>query len=769
MNSEKLAVTRETSADSLAARTYLCANLDHLGSGKAYLLHYDGEAGHFRVVTYGDAPFHADGYQILPLHLFPKNCGILAEPKHFTSLKPLARLCGALGMNTAAFESAISVPVGENPIQALLLFFSPEPVLWTEKLRRSLGNLALLYECQLAGQPDRNVIVHQGQRFKQLHEHSPDAILVVHLDLTILESNSSAAKLLRTDAPRLPGKSLCDFLPDEKSAEIVRNQLRRVVEAGALFFETSLHCHDHAVVHVDVYNSLLTIGGEPAVKMVLRDITEHKQALATIKRVNSQVVNILENTTDAYLSINNRFEIIYFNGRAERLFGRKRKKVIGKPLWDTIPDLATDFYKPIQDGIQKRRQGSHKGYYREKKRWLEIHLYPNPDGLSVYLRDITGREEAETEMRTLAEFPEHHPEPVLRIARNGDIAYANKAGQPLLTSWGRHVGDPLPDDMLTLHHEILNTRRFHEFEREYDGSIFSILLVPAPDLGHCYLYARDITRRVRAEQELVRHRDKLEELVRTRTEALAIARDQANQANRAKSAFLASMSHELRTPLNAIIGYAELLAEEAGEANLPRFKEDLEQIYNAGNFLLELINDILDLSKIEAGKIELHLAEFNLFELVKELQATLAPVARKGGNTLSIECSPDIGEMYSDRTRVRQCLLNLLSNACKFTENGTIRLIVHRDRSSQTHWLRFEVEDTGIGMTAEQVGRVFQAFTQADPSTASRYGGTGLGLAISRRLCRLMGGDISVTSTFGKGSVFTMRLPAKAPAPIPRR
>ncbi len=261
-----------------------------------------------------------------------------------------------------------------------------------------------------------------------------------------------------------------------------------------------------------------------------------------------------------------------------------------------------------------------------------------------------------------------------------------------------------------------------------------------------------------AKEQLEEANRTLEARVEDRTKLLAKAVKDAEEASKAKSSFLAKMSHELRTPLNAIIGYSEILREDAVDDGDTRTADDLDKVLNAARHLLGLINDVLDISKIEAGKMELFLETFELAKVVNEVIATASPLVSKKGNALTLDCPADIGTMHADATKLRQMLLNLLSNASKFTEKGTITLKVRRLPDGEN--IELAVIDTGIGMTPEQLGRLFQAFSQADASTASKYGGTGLGLAISKQFAQMMNGDIVVTSSPGVGSAFTIRLPA---------
>src|SRR3981189_1575546 len=261
------------------------------------------------------------------------------------------------------------------------------------------------------------------------------------------------------------------------------------------------------------------------------------------------------------------------------------------------------------------------------------------------------------------------------------------------------------------------------------------------------------TRTRELEKEIPHRKQAQEELLK--------AKYVAEEASRAKSTFLANMSHELRTPLNAIIGYSEMLEEEAEDSGTEATVQDLQKIKSAGKHLLALINDVLDLSKIEAGKMSLHLETFEVSGMIEEIVTTLQPAVEKNKNTLRVRLADDVGGMGADITKVRQILFNLLSNACKFTDHGTISVNVDQIRVAEREWIQFQVTDTGIGISEKQKKNLFQEFAQADASIARKYGGTGLGLAITHRFVQLMKGQINVESEPGQGAIFTVQLPTQ--------
>lgn len=381
------------------------------------------------------------------------------------------------------------------------------------------------------------------------------------------------------------------------------------------------------------------------------------------------------------------------------------------------------------------------------------------------MEDVTERRRAEADFRAIETYAQDIVdtvrEPLLILdktlrVQSGNRAFyhtflvsAEETENRLIYELGNGQWD-IPALRTLLEDIVPKSSVFNDFELEHDFPTLGrrVMLLNARKLqaGHhgelLVLAMEDVTERRRAEEEVAK------------------AKEASEIANRTKSLFLANMSHELRTPLNAIVGYSEMLQEEAVEQNLESFDSDLGKINASGRHLLALINDILDLSKIEAGKMELYLESFDLNALIDDVASTIQPMVVGNANTFNIVRPVDLGRMLADQVKVRQALYNLLSNAAKFTHEGTITLTAERQRMDSSEWVVFRVADTGIGLAAEKILRLFQDFTQADASTTRKFGGTGLGLALTRRFCQMMGGDVTVHSLPGEGSTFTIKLPA---------
>ena len=502
-----------------------------------------------------------------------------------------------------------------------------------------------------------------------------------------------------------------------------------------------------------------------------------KQQAQDIQESEERLRLTIDTALDAVISADSRGVITAWNAQAEQIFGRTSAEAIGQALDQTIiPDAYRDAHRRglahfIQTGegplLNQRIEIS--ALRRDGAEFpIELAIVPvqSQGGLafSAFVRDLTQSKKAEEEQERLSRYNQllldSTGEGIYGIDMEGRCTFLNQAASRMLGLSSEEVQGRNMHDLA--HHSRLDGSGYlaadcpifrataagkscrvdDDVFWHASGESFPVEYTSAPIISEgqkqgAVITFADITQRKQAEKELLD------------------ARDAAEESSRIKSQFLANMSHELRTPMNAILGYSEMLQEEAEEEHLDSFVPDLQKIQNAGKHLLALINDILDLSKVEAGKMELYLEDFNLTETVADVAGTVETLVTKKNNRLQVSCPADIGVMHGDLTKVRQSLFNLLSNAAKFTENGLISLTVRRENAAYL----FDVQDTGIGMTEEQVAGLFEAFAQADASTTRKYGGTGLGLAITRRFCRMMGGDVTVQSAPGAGSTFTMRLP----------
>jgi PAS domain S-box-containing protein len=522
------------------------------------------------------------------------------------------------------------------------------------------------------------------------------------------------------------------------------------------------------------------------------DITPGKKAELALREAQEHNELILDSAGEGIFGLDIEGRVTFYNRAAADMLGYRPDELLGKSMHETVHYAHADgtdydavgcpMRAAFHDGVTHHIDGEVLWHKDGTAFPVEYSATPisrdgNLVGAVVVFHDITARQAAETEIKRINFLSDI----ALELTESGywhvdysdpDYYYQSERAANILGDPAKEDGRYHLQDEWFAHLVEANPETADLTAERYQGAIDG----KYPSYNSIYAYKRPVDGRivwVHAFGKVVRdEHDKIRFMYgayqditaqKEAAEALARAKEAADAANQAKSAFLANMSHELRTPMNAILGYSEMLIEEAEDVDQEDFIPDLQKINKAGTHLLALINDVLDLAKVESGRMEAFAEDIDIDSLIDEVSGTAHPLIEKNNNTLSIERGQNLGKAHQDLTKLRQTLFNLLSNAAKFTHDGTITLHANRTEQAGVDWLTFAVSDTGIGIAADKIEHVFEEFTQADNSTTRDYGGTGLGLSISRRFCEMLGGDLTVKSALGEGSTFTICLPATLP------
>ena len=607
------------------------------------------------------------------------------------------------------------------------------------------------------------------EKYRTLLEDIKEGYYEIDLSGKLLEVNDTVLGMVGMTREEIIGSSFTRFTDPE---------------TGRQMFDTFQSVRESREPVKDIVYSIFSAQGNPTIlelsasvledddgqvigfRGIVRDITEKRHQEEQLRKLSQAV----EHSPSIVMIAKHNGAIEYVNPVFERITGYSLAEVRGKnprilQSGETSAEEYAEMWQQLAHGETWRGE-----FHNRKKNgetfWVSasISALSDADGrITHYIavqEDITEQKRIELEVLRQKQYFEalfnYSPVAIGMLDNAQTIVTVNPQFETLFgyssdQVMGREIDDLVVrkaerEEAVALTHAAFQgpvhgvARRLRRDGSLVDVELFAVpVVVRGEQLGALFLY-HDIS-------ELVK------------------ARRQAEEANRSKSTFLANMSHELRTPLNAILGYSELLIEDANDQEQTGFIPDLEKIRTAGEHLLLLINDVLDLSKIEAGRMDVHFEEFDVPTLVAEIVGTIQPLIEKNGNTLTVEVDPRLSTMQADQMKVRQAVHNLLSNAGKFTQDGQVALEALYEPAHEVAgqaWALIRVRDTGIGMTPEQAGKLFQPFVQADSSTTRRFGGTGLGLAITKHYCELMGGAIAVDSVYGEGTTFTIRLPLVA-------
>jgi signal transduction histidine kinase/CheY-like chemotaxis protein len=597
--------------------------------------------------------------------------------------------------------------------------------------------------------------------------------------LRVRSANRAFYQAFKVSAAETENRLIYELGSGQWGLPALRILLENIIPNSSVFDDFELE-HDFPGLgrRVMLLNARKLQAGDHGELLVLamEDVTERRRSEADLLAIETYAQNIVETVREPLLILDAALRVRSANRAFYQTFKVSSAETenrliyeLGNGQWD-IPALRTLLEDIIPassvfDDFELEHDFPEIGRRMMLLNARKLQAGHHGELLVLAMEDVTERRRTEADLKAIETYAQNIVEtvrePLLILDATLRVRSANRAFYQTFNVSSQETENRLIYELgngqwdipvlRTLLEDIIPASSvFDDFELEHDfpsiGRRMMLLNARKLQAGHhgelLVLAMEDVTERRRAEAEL------------------ATAQEASETANKSKSLFVANMSHELRTPLNAILGYSEMLLEEALDREEVQFSADLEKINAAGKHLLALINDILDLSKIEAGKMELFLEEFEVSQLIDEVAATIRPLVDTNANTLRISVAPDLGSMFADQIKVRQALYNLLSNAVKFTTRGMITLDAERERMDGIEWIIFRLTDTGIGLSSEQILKLFQNFAQADASTTRKFGGTGLGLALTRRFCQMMGGDVTVHSVPDEGSVFTIKLPA---------
>ncbi|MCF8179090.1 MAG: PAS domain S-box protein, partial [Sulfuritalea sp.] len=627
--------------------------------------------------------------------------------------------------------------------------------------------------------------------FRAIAENTVEAIIAKDIDGRYLFSNRAACEIMGKAEHELLGRDAASVFPSaeaERLAEVDRHVL--AADRVQIDEESVTTIHGPRTMLITRGPLHDTEGNVTGLFGVAHDITERKQmelaleaSAAEHRTALLQTQLLVDSALDAVICMNQEGKVVFWNIHAGSMFGYTEEQAMGREIADLIvpPSLRDRHRQGLAHYLEKGEGGllgkrlELPGMRADGTEFpVELTIGTIKDAgarlFSANIRDISERKRSEDQLRKLSQAVEQSPESIVITNLNTEIEYVNET---FVRNTGYSREDAIGQNPKLLHSGKTPSATYEsmwqalsrgqvwkgEFNnKRKDGSEYVEFAIITPihqadgRISNYVAVKEDITDKKRLAEELDQHRSHLEELVHSRTVQLEEARGRAEVASRSKSEFLANMSHEIRTPMNAIIGLTHILRR-----NDPNPDQELKlaSISRAADHLLSVINDILDLSKIEAGKVILHETSFSVAALLDNARSMLAHQAKAQKLELRIECEVLPDSLYGDMTRINQALLNLAGNAIKFTEHGSVTLrAVSCQTSGDQLLVRFEVEDTGIGISPEILAGLFKAFEQGDTSTTRKYGGTGLGLVITRKLANLMGGDAGADSTPGQGSRF---------------